>query len=179
MESRNNSKTKMLAEAGVLLALAVLLSYIILFQAPNGGNVTAGSMIPIMFFAYRWGLGPGILLGVSFGLMDFFLRPFFFHPIQFLFDYPLAYASLGLIGLAIFREREGSFFFYLGPVIAILGRLIFHTLSGVIFFSEAAGLENPWIFSIGYNTSYLIPELIMTLVVFFILKDPLKNILRR
>ena len=39
--------TKALVEAGVMIALAQVLSYVRIFEAPFGGSVTAGSMVPI------------------------------------------------------------------------------------------------------------------------------------
>ena len=54
---------------------------------------------------------------------------------------------------------------YIGTIIAIGGRLFSHVLSGVIFFAEYAGTQNPWIYSILYNASYLIPELIISIIV--------------
>ena len=49
----NNSKwsTKMIAEGGVMLALAFILGRIKLFELPQGGSVTAGQMIPLIIFA--------------------------------------------------------------------------------------------------------------------------------
>ena len=57
-----------------MIALSALLSYVRIYQAPNGGSVTAGSMIPIMIFAIRWGLGPGLAVGATYGLLDFILK---------------------------------------------------------------------------------------------------------
>ncbi len=60
----------MVVEAGIMIALAYLLSRIKIYEAPQGGSVTAGSMIPILLFAMRWGgVGPGIITGGLF--LDF------------------------------------------------------------------------------------------------------------
>jgi hypothetical protein len=45
---------RMLTEAAVMIALAFVLSNIRLFQLPNGGSVTPGSMVPLILFAIRW-----------------------------------------------------------------------------------------------------------------------------
>ena len=55
--------TKMLVEAGIMIALSIVLSRIKIYEAPQGGSVTAGSMIPIILFAMRWGVGPGVVAG--------------------------------------------------------------------------------------------------------------------
>lgn len=173
------SKVLMLTEGGMMIALAALLSYIRIYQAPNGGSVTAGSMIPIMIFAIRWGLGPGLAVGATYGLLDFILKPYFVHPLQMLLDYPLAFGSLGLAGLAYVMSRKkespGVFPLVTGVTLAIMGRLIFHVLSGVIFFAMYAGDQNPWIYSIIYNATYLVPELIISLLILMIVWKPLQK----
>ncbi len=178
---RKRSKVLMLTEGGMMIALSVLLSYIIIYQAPNGGSVSAGSMIPIMLFAIRWGLVPGMTVGAIYGILDFLLKPYFFHPIQVLLDYPIAYGLLGLAGVAYIlnNKNENSYIsLSLGVILAILGRLIAHVLSGVVFFSEYAGSQNAWLYSIIYNATYLIPELIISLVILLIIYKPLQKILK-
>ncbi len=58
----------------MMIALSVLLAYLPpIYQAPNGGSVTAGSMIPLLVFAIRWGgIGPGFAVGATYGILDFF-----------------------------------------------------------------------------------------------------------
>ena len=62
-------KTKMLCEAAILVALAQVLSYIKLMELPNGGSLTP-AMFPIILFAIRWGVGPGLMSGFCFGLLQ-------------------------------------------------------------------------------------------------------------
>ncbi|MBW4828636.1 MAG: energy-coupled thiamine transporter ThiT [Clostridiaceae bacterium] len=172
--------TRMLAEGGVMIALSILLSYIKVYQAPQGGSVTAGSMIPIMFFAMRWGVGPGVFVGAIYGILHFILKPYFYHPIQFLLDYPIAYGFLGLAGIATMKNGKTSgkdyFMIFLGVLLSIGGRFISHLLSGVIFFAEYAGDQNPWLYSIVYNAGYLVPELIISVIILLLLWKPLSRI---
>jgi thiamine transporter len=44
--------TKILAEMAVTVALSVVLDYIKIFHLPQGGSVTLGSMVPILFISY-------------------------------------------------------------------------------------------------------------------------------
>lgn len=171
---------RMITEGGMMIALSVLLSYIKLYQLPNGGSVTAGSMIPLMIFAIRWGVGPGLLVGGTYGLIDFILKPYFYHPLQFLLDYPVAFALLGLAGLGYLSNKSNGYGkLSIGILLGIAGRAISHTLSGVIFFAEYAGDQNPWIYSIIYNMTYLVPELIISLLVLMLVWKPLrKSIIR-
>lgn len=170
---------KMLAEGGMMLALAILLNTIRIYQAPNGGSVSAGSMIPILLYAIKWGFGPGMILGSIYGLMDFMFNPYFYHPLQFFLDYIIAYGVLGIAGIGHAKEgKENSFAkSVMGIIIAICGRLFSHVLSGVIFFAEYAGTQNPWIYSIIYNATYLIPELIISILVISLIWKPLRNLI--
>ena len=65
----------------------------------------------------------------------------------------------GKLSLVSFRRM------IIGVVAGIALRMICHVLSGVIFFAEYAGEQNPWVYSIVYNGSYLLPEAIITLAV--------------
>ncbi len=179
---KKRSKTLMLAEGGMMIALSALLSYVKIYQAPNGGSVTAGSMIPILLFSMRWGILPGLAVGASYGLLDFVLKPYFVHPLQFLLDYPLAYGALGLAGLVYIMSRDKAQIKYpiivLGVAIAIIGRMLSHVLSGVVYFAEYAGDQNPWIYSIVYNASYLVPELLISIIVLMIIWKPIQKLMR-
>lgn len=174
---------QMLVEGGIMIALAVVLSYIKIYTAPNGGSVTAGSMIPILLFAIKWGAGPGVFVGATYGILDFILKPYFYHPLQLLLDYPIAFGLLGLAGIGreVNENNKSKEYFSLimGIVLGIGGRMISHVLSGVIFFSENAGDMNSWLYSIGYNASYLVPELIISIVVLAFIWKPLKRVIKR
>ena len=58
-----------LCEAAILVALAQVLSYIKLMELPNGGSLTP-AMFPLLLFAVRWGVKPGLLAGFAFGLLQ-------------------------------------------------------------------------------------------------------------
>ena len=155
--------TQMIVEGGVLMALAFILSQFKLFTMPQGGSVTPGSMVPIIIFAIRWGAKPGVLMALTYGILQFILGPkWSFHPVSILFDYVFA---VGILGFA------GAF----GPslkkalpltILAILGRLVFSVISGVIVFGSYTpeGMNVVW-YSLTYNGSYMIPELALTTVV--------------
>ena len=49
------SKTRMLAEAAVMLALGIVLSLIKLLDLPYGGSITVACMLPVIIIAYRHG----------------------------------------------------------------------------------------------------------------------------
>ncbi len=103
------------------------------------------------------------MAGAVYGIAQFAQEPFVVHPLQVLLDYPIAFGALGLAGA--FKKLPP-----LGVVVAIAGRFISHLLSGVIFFAQYAPEgQSPWLYSAIYNASYLLPELVVSLVVTYIL----------
>jgi thiamine transporter len=159
-----NTNTRMLVEAGVMIALAQVLSYVKLFEMPQGGSVTAGSMVPIFILAIRWGTSQGILAGMVYGVLQFILgEKYSFHIVSILFDYVVAFGCLGLAG--VFRHK-GKVGIMAGVFVGVLGRFICHVISGVVVFaSYAPAGQSPWVYSIIYNGSFLLVELIISMVI--------------
>lgn len=154
--------TKQLVYSAVAIALAVVCSMIKLFEMPMGGSVTLLSMLFIVLIAYWYGPYVGIMTAVAYGLVQFVTEPIFYTIPQMLLDYPLAFGALGLAGF--FHNRKYGL--QIGYVVGVIGRFVFSTLSGVIFFASYApeGM-NPWIYSLGYQASYLVPEAVVTLII--------------
>ena len=155
--------TKMLALGAVCMALSNVLSMIKLFDMPQGGSITPASMLPLMLFAYVYGVGPGMTVGAVYGVMQFMIEPYFLSVPQMLLDYPIAFAMVGLAGLFSKNENR-ALGLSLGVVLGSLGRFVAAVLSGVVFFAEYAGDQNPWVYSIGYNGAYMLPECIICVV---------------
>ena len=93
---------------GIMVAMATVLGFLKLWEAPYGGSITVCSMLPILFYSYRcglkWGLGAAfvnsalqLLLGASAlrGLSVGTLLGSIF------LDYILAFAVLGLGGAVV------------------------------------------------------------------------------
>jgi thiamine transporter len=145
--------------------LATALSFFIIFQFPEGGAITLGSMVPILWLALRRGLKIGLIAGAIYGLVQLAIMPQIYYLPQVLLDYPFAFGCLGLAGF--FQKRWAL----VGVTVAITGRFIMHLISGVLFFASFAppGM-NPWVYSALYNGSYLLPELAISLFVIFMLQ---------
>jgi thiamine transporter len=155
--------TRMMVHIGLMVALTVILHNIRLYHMPQGGSVTLGSMIPILLIAFRYGPVGGYLAGFVYGLINLVQDPFILHPIQVLFDYPLPYMALGLAGY--FKNR-----ILLGALVATGGRFVCHFISGVVFFgSYAPPGVSPYWYSLVFNATYLLPELIICLVILRVL----------
>ena len=154
--------TKKLVYSAMGIALAMVTSYIKVWNMPMGGSVTLCSMLAICLIGYWFGWKQGILTGMAYGLLQFILDPYMLSIPQVIFDYPLAFGALGLAGL--FSNRKYGL--QIGYVAGVLGRFVFSTLSGVIFFAEYApeGM-NPWVYSALYQGAYLGTEGLLTLIV--------------
>ncbi len=157
--------TRAIAEIGVGVALAVVLSLVKVLQMPQGGSVSL-EMIPIFYLALWRGTGVGILAGLVLGLAKLWIEPYIVHPVQLIMDYPLPFLLLGLAG--IWPKRP-----FLGVTVATVARFMVHVLSGVVFFASYAPKgSNVWVYSAVYNGSYLLPELVISLaVIWFLIKS--------
>ena len=157
---------RMLSHGAVCIALSFVLSYIRLLKMPQGGSVTAVSMLPVMAFSYLYGVGPGLLVGICYGLLQLVQNPEILGLAQVLLDYPLAFGCLGLAGLGrklIPGDKNGNGWkdylrWALGTFLAALGRYLCSALSGLVFFAEyAAGSGySPLVYTLLYNGVILV-----------------------
>ena len=158
---------RMLANAALCLALAFVLSYIKLFDLPQGGAVTAASLLPIVAFAYSYGLAPGLVVGVAYGLLQMIQDPWIVTPVQAILDYPLAFACIALAAVA--RKLPDSWGWLVGMALAAVGRFVCHTFTGVVFFAEYAegtGMT-PFVYSVSYNSFVFVDMAICAVVMAF------------
>ena len=70
---------KTMAVGAMCMALSSVLSLIKLWPMPMGGSVTPASMLPLLLFAYCYGVGPGMVLGCFGRFMASFLSGFIFY----------------------------------------------------------------------------------------------------
>ena len=142
----------------MLLATALALANFKLFQLPNGGSVSLGGL-PILILAARHGFVTGLVSGSLFGVLLLTSRPYIVHPLQFLLDYPLAYASLGLAGAVAWT---GSLKAATATTVANIIRLHFHVVAGAVFFvADKDTMLQAMTVSYAYNLSHMLPETIL------------------
>ena len=156
-------KTKHLVFSAAAMALAMITSFLKLFEAPMGGSVTLFSMLFICCIGYWYGLRTGIMTGVAYGLLQLISDPYIISLPQMITDYLLAFGALGLSG--IFCNKKNGLI--KGYIAGVLGRYLFAFLSGLIFFgmyAEGTGMSAP-VYSLAYNGSYLGCEAAITLIV--------------
>ncbi|MBQ8885733.1 MAG: energy-coupled thiamine transporter ThiT [Clostridia bacterium] len=158
---------KSLAYAGVCVAMSFALSYLRIVKLPQGGSVTIASLLPLMLYAYLFGTKKGVIVGFAYGLLQAVQDPWIIHPAQFLLDYPVAFAAIGLSGL--FSKIKAlnklpQIKFALGAIVGSVMRFICHVLSGVFAFSAYAGNQNPWAYSLAYN-SFVFVDIALAILV--------------
>ena len=178
MNTKSHLRTRMLCEGALMVALAQILGYLKLAEAPNGGSITF-AMFPIILFAVRWGLRPGLMAGFPFGLLQLIFDGAYAWGWQsMLLDYLVAFTPLGLAGL--FRGKSWGLF--AGTLAGCLARFAIHYISGVTVYKILAPTEflnwtfsSPALYSLVYNGSYMLPNTIITLLISVVLYVPLKR----
>ena len=155
-----------LTYSAVAITMSVVLSQFKLMRLPQGGSVTPFSMLFIILIGYWFGTLPGVLAGISLGLIKLILGPYVVHPLQILLDYPSAFGALGLSGLFQKNEHNGLFF---GLFSGTFARFIFAFLSGYIFFAMYTPEGwHPVTYAIVYNISYIGVETFLTALLLMI-----------
>ena len=161
-DRKKKADTKAMVTSAVLVALSIALNQVIIFRMPQGGSITAFSMLPIAVCAYIYGVRRGVMAGMCVGLIDLIFNPYVIHPIQMLLDYPLAFGALGFSGLL--RNRKSGLIS--GYIVGLLSRYLCSVLSGIIFFGQYAPEGfNAFTWSIYYNITYLGVEGVLTVAV--------------
>lgn len=166
-KSKLEFDSKSLAYAGVCLSMSFALSYIKLWDMPNGGSITLASLLPLSVYAYLFGLKKGIFAGFCYSLLQSIQDPWIIHPAQFLLDYPVAFTAIGLAG--IFKNSKALkgnsvLEFSLGAAFVGTLRFIAHVLSGTFAFEAYAEGQNPFLYSLVYN-SYVFIDIALVVVV--------------
>lgn len=163
LRSGNSKKTdtRGMVLSAIFVALYLVLNQITVFRFPQGGSVTAFSMLTITAAGYFLGTRRAVIAGMCAGLLELIFNPYVIHPVQMLLDYPLAVGALGLAGLV--GHKGGRL--RLSYLVGAFGRYFCVVVSGVVFFgSYAPEGFNAFTWSIYYNIIYIGSEAIMTLI---------------
>lgn len=226
-------KIHAVAEGGIMVAMAVVLSLVTIFKMPFGGGVTLFSMLPIGIYAYRFKTPQAITVAVLYGIIQMIIGLKNFSYVQgigsyivvALFDYILAFGVLGFSGMfkkvkkttsiiisavliiitiilftvsllssgdsdiitelksrwwiiaievavvliltvlaLVFGKRATNSSISIATGLAVTGviRFVCHFISGVTVWSDYAADKTAVMYSLYYNLSYMIPEIILT-----------------
>ena len=174
-------RIRALCEGAILVALAFILSFVKLYELPNGGSLTP-AMFPILLYALRWGLPRGLIAGFVFGLLQLIFDGAYAWGWQsMVLDYLLAFTPLGLAGL--FKGKAWGIF--PGTVLGCAARFVIHYISGITIYriiepTAVPGFgtfDNAHLYSLVYNGSYMVPNTLLALLLAGVLYVPLKRYL--
>ena len=180
---KNNNKsffeTRVLTEGAITAALAVALNFFKLDLGPEGGSVNL-VLIPLVLFAMRRGVLPGMIVGAVFGTLKAMIGGGISYGWQSLFlDYSAAYALVGLAGL--FNNKP-----VLSTLVGAAGCLASFVLSGVLVWGDylpetfwGLPMANIWVYSLLYNGSFVLCNAILCAVVLCVLKKTTNLTLRQ
>ncbi len=194
--NKQMSKTRILVECGLMIALATVLGYIPIAELPHGGSITLVSMLPILVVSFRHGIKWGTLTAFVHSLIQLMLGIKNLTYCQgitaivgcIFLDYILAFTVLGLACVAAKPIKNRMVGVGVGSLAVCLGRFVCSFLSGYVVWKDydyafewmtqfgwgekiADMGENAlcWLYSAVYNATYMIPETIITVVVAVIL----------
>lgn len=173
---------RIICEAAIMIALAQILSYIKLYRLPNGGSIDI-AMLPMIFFAVRygvsWGLGAGLMYGVIHYIFGF---PAAIDWTTIVADYLLAFAVMGAVA-GIFKGKSWGMF--AGCIAGSLARFAVHLVIGAVVWGKympdeffGMTMTNEWFYSFLYNGSYMLPDMVLITVITAIMYRPLRKYMR-
>lgn len=166
--------TKRIAFAGICVSMSFTLAVLKFKFAQFGGSITFASFVPILIYAYVYGVADGLLVGLIHGLLNFIESPYILTPATFIFDYLLAFMGVGVMGFfgKMKRKEKGCLPVVLGATSAFVIRFISHLLSGVIFFNHgyleslpAWSLNNAFVYSFIYQCAYVPADALIAIAV--------------
>jgi thiamine transporter len=174
MNMKELSKTRVLTECAVCVALSVVLSLITLFRMPLGGSVTPFQMLPVIVVSLRHNAKWGLLSAFVFGMTQLALgvssvtavpvRTFGYMALCAALDYVVAYTFLGLAGPVARKVDKRPSGAIIGVLAAGAGRLLCSWISGVAIWGPYAPEGwNVAVYSLAYNAAWCVPDVAITL----------------
>lgn len=163
MQQNNTRNTKTLVLCSILIAISLITNNLLKFHMPYGGSITLCSMLFVGLCGYFSGPKYGFMSGFAFGILNALIGGFSgLHWMSLILDYLLAFMAFGVTGF--FRNKKSGLF--IGYSLGVLGRFISSFLSGwLLFGSYAPEGQAPWLYSLLYQISYIVPEYALTMII--------------
>ena len=151
----------------LFIVLDVFFNYFELLQMPQGGSLRV-SIIPLIISSYHLGYKKSLFVCILSVLLMIVTGPIYTVDIfSFLLDYVVSFGVFGFC--CLFKNYKN---FYIGILITCLISLLSLTLSGYLYWNY------PFLASLSYNASYMIPTTILNLIVVPIIYNIIKPILK-
>ena len=164
MNTDTSKKTFLLVEGALMIAMAFVLSYIKLYDMPMGGSITL-EMIPLVIMGLRHGVKWGTFTAAVHGIIQLILG---FSNVMYCATIPAMIGCVLLDYLFAFKNK------LIGAAVgtAICGALRFlcSFLSGWLLWGSYA--PKGWsvaYYSLIYNGSYMLPNIIIGVIVILII----------
>ncbi len=176
MSQENVKKTtsaRFITECAMMLAIAAVVSEIRIIHLPRGGSATLASMLPLIIISYRYGLVKGLLAGVAYGGIQQLLGlknlsgQNWYSVLAILFlDYLLAYVVLGFGGIFRGKFKSQREELLCGSLLAGVMRFVCHFVSGITVWNSWGVVGKAGVlYSLTYNSLYMVPEILILLLV--------------
>lgn len=173
------SRLKIFCEMAVVISMSVILSFFVIFRLPLGGSVTLAQTLPLIWFSLYRGCKYGTIASCVFGIVKLILS--FSMPISddmfiilyaLILDYILSYMVIGFIPLYVKKIKNFRYKMLFGGIFANVLRMIISIISGALVWGKLLLChKHVWCYSIAYNSSYMIPEIIITALCCFVVSD--------
>ncbi len=160
-----NTKLIVMMEIAILAALSMGLDWL---DTPFkiGPYSFSFSMVPIIILAVRRGVGPGMIGGLIWSILQIITgnaAGWIVHPVQLILDYPLAFMLIGVAGVA--AKNRTLLNVLLWTLIAIFLRYTSHFFAGWFFFGSYAPEGQPaWLYSLIVNGSTFLANAAICLI---------------
>ena len=170
--TKTYSKTRILVEGALMIALSTVLSMIQIPLMPHGGSITLFSMVPILVMSYRHGAKWGIMTAFVNSLIQLvqglgnlaYCQTLTAQVGCVLLDYLLAFTVLGFACLIAKPFRSRTVGVGVSAFVVCLLRFLCSFLSGVLVWGNLNEGLSAWTYSLVYNASYMLPETLLTVV---------------
>ena len=193
--SKSYSKTRVLVECALMVAIGTVLANIKIFTMPNGGSITLLSMLPFVLVSFRHGAKWGIMTAFVNSLIQLvqglgnlaYCQTLTAQVGCVLLDSLLAFTVLGFACLIAKPFRSRTVGVGVSAFVVCLLRFLCSFLSGYIVWKDYdyafrwmteigfPGISSMsvdglcWLYSALYNATYMLPEAILTTVLVVIL----------
>lgn len=171
MEAKSKKNLVAVIVSALFIALSTVLSELIpSISLPFGGSITVFSMVPVCLIGILFGVRTGLLANIAYGVIQLIFGAgnlaygTWWGAVVtiILFDYIVAYAVLGFSGVFTKVIKNKLLSAVLGVLLVCLLRYLCHFITGVTVWREISDLLEAIWFSITYNGTYMIPEMIIT-----------------
>ncbi len=186
--SKSKENLRALCESAIMIAFATVLGFLkfppFRFDVWLFGGSIDFVMLPLFILAWRRGAKWAIPAGFAFGLIKCAIgEAFGWGILSILLDYVLAYAVVGVAGF--FKGKKYGL--EIGCVVGSVARFLVHFVSGITIYAIAVGetaeifgmsfgADQAWLYSIIYNGSYMLGEMLYCLALAIPLKFALKKL---